>query len=209
MGLALLSEDRVTLTQCWLRSDADEILMLRGFSALIGNSILQQALATCLPDRRRLLDCIEYALVRAKRYARLVTVMFLDLDNLKGINDALAHDAGDEVLITTAQRIARCVRQDDTITRLGSDEFVVLLSEIATIDGAKSIAEKILAKLAAPMNIAGQTITLSSSIGISLYPDDGMNPNILINFSDSACMKPNAQAKTASGCMERLPDPQG
>lgn len=150
---------------------------------------------TGLPNRRSLMDRIEYALVRAKRYERLVAVMFLDLDNLKGINDALGHDAGDEVLIATAQRIARCVRQDDTIARLGGDEFVVLLSEIGDVGDATSNAEKILAELAAPMNIAGQTITLSSSIGISLYPEDGMTPQILVTLADSAMYKAKRSGK--------------
>lgn len=150
---------------------------------------------TGLSNRRNLTDRINYALVRAKRYQRLVAVMFLDLDNFKVINDALGHDIGDEVLIVAAQGIARCVRQDDTIARLGGDEFVVLLSEIGDVGDAKSIAEKILAELAVPVNIAGQTITLSSSIGISLYPDDGMDPNILITLADSAMYKAKRSGK--------------
>lgn len=150
---------------------------------------------TGLPNRRSLMDRIKYALVRAKRYQRLVAVMFIDLDNLKGINDALGHYVGDEVIIATAQRIARCVRQDDTVARLGGDEFVVLLSEISDVGDAKSIAEKILAELAAPMNIVGQTITFSSSIGICLYPDDGMDPDILIALADSAMYKAKRSGK--------------
>lgn len=150
---------------------------------------------TGLANRRSLMDRIEYALVRAKRYERLVAVMFVDLDNLKGVNDALGHDAGDEVIISTAQRIARCVRQDDTVARLGGDEFVALLSEISNVGDARSIAEKILAELAAPMNIAGQTVTLSSSIGISLYPDDGMDPQVLVTLADSAMYKAKRSGK--------------
>ena len=159
---------------------------------------------TGLPNRRRLMDRIEYALVRAKRYERLVAVMFLDLDNLKGINDALGHDVGDEVLVATAQRIAHCVRQDDTISRLGGDEFVILLSEIANVGDAKSVAEKILAELASPLNLAGQTLSLSSSIGISLYPEDGTDPQILVTRADSAMYKAKRSGKSCIRLYEEI-----
>jgi diguanylate cyclase (GGDEF)-like protein/PAS domain S-box-containing protein len=150
---------------------------------------------TGLPNRRRLIERIEYGLVRAKRYERLVAVMFLDFDNLKKINDSLGHDVGDEVLISAAGRMIYCVRQEDVVSRLGGDEFVVLLSEIIDAGEAKSVAEKILAELATPMNIAGQTITLSSSVGISLYPDDSMDPQTLINLADSAMYKAKRSGK--------------
>ncbi|TNC96029.1 MAG: diguanylate cyclase/phosphodiesterase with PAS/PAC sensor(s) [Gallionellaceae bacterium] len=153
---------------------------------------------TGLPNRRRLVDRIEHALARAKRYERLVAVMFLDLDNFKKINDTLGHDVGDEVLIAAAQKIARCVRQDDTISRLGGDEFVVLLSEISDIDDARSVANKILAEFVSPLQLGGQTLTLSSSIGISLYPDDGMNPSMLIAHADDAMYQAKRSGK---GCV--------
>lgn len=150
---------------------------------------------TGLPNRRRVIERIEYALVRATRYERLVAVMFLDLDNLKMINDALGHDVGDEVIIAAAGRITFCVRQDDAVSRLGGDEFVVLLSEIKDVGEAQAVAEKILAELAAPMSIAGQTISLSSSIGISLYPDDSIDPQTLISLADSAMYKAKRSGK--------------
>lgn len=150
---------------------------------------------TGLPNRRRLIDRIEHALARARRHERLVAVMFLDLDNFKQINDTLGHDIGDEVLIIAAQRIARCVRQEDAISRLGGDEFVVLLSEIADASDAKSVAEKILAELAMPLHLAGQTFTLSSSIGISFYPDNDMDPQMLITHADSAMYKAKRAGK--------------
>lgn len=153
---------------------------------------------TGLPNRRRLMDRIEHALARAKRYERLVAVLFLDLDSFKEVNDVLGHDIGDEVLIAAAQRIARCVRQDDTITRLGGDEFVALLSEIEDTGDAKSVAEKIIAELALPLNLAGQTLTLSSSIGISLYPADGMDPQMLIAHADIAMYEAKRSGK---GCI--------
>lgn len=150
---------------------------------------------TGLPNRRRLMDRIEHALARAKRYERMVAVLFLDLDHFKEINDTLGHDVGDEVLIAAAQRIARCVRQDDTISRLGGDEFVILLSEISDVGDANSVAEKILVELASPLNLSEKTLTLSGSIGISLYPDDGMDPQMLITQADSAMYKAKRAGK--------------
>jgi diguanylate cyclase (GGDEF)-like protein/PAS domain S-box-containing protein len=159
---------------------------------------------TGLPNRRRLVDRIEHALARAKRYERLVAVLFLDLDYFKEINDALGHNVGDEVLIATADRIARCVRHDDTISRLGGDEFVILLSEIADVGDAKSVAEKILAELATPLNLAGQTLTLSGSIGISLYPEDGMAPQMLITHADSAMYQAKRSGKSCFRLYEEI-----
>lgn len=155
---------------------------------------------TGLPNRRRLVDRIEHALARARRYERLVAVMFLDLDNFKEINDTLGHDVGDEVLIAATQRIACCVRQDDTVSRLGGDEFVVLLSEVGDVGDAVAVAEKILAELALPLNLAGQDFALSGSIGISLYPKDGTDPQILITRADSAMYS----AKRSGKCCVRL-----
>ncbi|MBI5429037.1 MAG: diguanylate cyclase [Nitrosomonadales bacterium] len=150
---------------------------------------------TGLPNRRRLVDRIEHALARAKRYERMVAVLFLDLDFFKEINDTLGHENGDKVLMTAAHRIAGCVRQDDTLSRLGGDEFVVLLSEIADVSDAVSVAEKILSELALPLKLAGKTLSLSSSIGISLYPDNGMDPQILITRADSAMYQAKSSGK--------------
>ena len=182
----------VELNVCLIHSAGDELFLGVARDITDRNLAKEHVLLayhdtlTGLPNRRRLMDRIEHALARAKRYERRVALLFLDLDNFKEINDALGHDVGDEALIATAQRIARCVRQDDTISRLGGDEFVVLLSEIDDVGAAKSVAEKILAELAIPLNLAGQSLTFSSSIGISLYPDDGMDPQLLISHADNA-----------------------
>ncbi|MDO8350199.1 MAG: diguanylate cyclase [Gallionella sp.] len=141
---------------------------------------------TGLPNRRRLVDCIEHALVQARRYQRRVALLFIDLDHFKEINDTLGHDVGDAVLIAAAQRMARCIRQDDTLARLGGDEFVVLLSEIADAGDARSVAEKTIAELALPFCLDGKSLAISGSIGISLYPENGTEAQALISRADMA-----------------------
>lgn len=141
---------------------------------------------TGLPNRRRLVDRIEHALVQARRYERRVALLYIDLDHFKEINDTLGHDVGDAVLMVAAQRIARCIRQDDTLSRLGGDEFVVLLSEIAGADDAGSVGEKIIAEFALPFRHDGKNLALSGSIGISLYPENGAEAQALISRADTA-----------------------
>ena len=154
---------------------------------------------TGLPNRRRLVERIEHALTQARRHQRLLALLFLDLDYFKEINDTLGHDAGDAVLIVVAQRIARCVRQDDTLSRLGGDEFVVLLSEIVDANDARSVAEKIKAELALPFCLGGKTLALSGSIGISLYPEDGTEAQVLISRADAAMYQAKRTGKNRIG----------
>lgn len=154
---------------------------------------------TGLPNRRRLVERIEHALTQARRHQRLLALLFLDLDYFKEINDTLGHDAGDAVLLVVAQRLARCVRQDDTLSRLGGDEFVVLLSEIVDANDARSVAEKIKAELALPFCLGGKTLALSGSIGISLYPEDGTEAQVLIGRADAAMYQAKRAGKNRIG----------
>ena len=128
---------------------------------------------TNLPNRRMLTDRLHQALAQAKRYQRSMAVMFLDLDRFKLINDKLGHDAGDELLKQVAIRLNACVRDGDTVSRQGGDEFVIVLAEVAHPQDAALVAEKILSTLAQPIFVNGNELLITTSIGIAIFPVNG------------------------------------
>jgi diguanylate cyclase (GGDEF)-like protein/PAS domain S-box-containing protein len=141
---------------------------------------------TGLPNRVHLHDRVAQAISAAHRHNSKVAVLFLDLDHFKHINDSLGHSMGDLLLQSVAKRLVRCVRDSDTISRLGGDEFVVLLSEIAHSRNAALCAQKLLTMLKAPNFIGHHGLEISASIGISIYPEDGTDPETLIRTADTA-----------------------
>lgn len=128
---------------------------------------------TNLPNRRMLLDRLAHALADAKRYHRSLAIMFLDLDNFKNINDMLGHDAGDELLKEVSVRLNTCVRTGDTVSRQGGDEFIIVLTEITHPDDAALVADKIIKTINVPVQVADDTLNISTSIGIAVYPING------------------------------------
>ena len=112
--------------------------------------------------------------------------MYLDLDNFKDINDSLGHSAGDQLLQSAAKRLEACVRHSDTVSRHGGDEFVVLLSEVEAAQDAAHAAEKLIKVMAEPHLIGDRRLSVTLSIGISLYPDDGDNVEALLTNADTA-----------------------
>lgn len=141
---------------------------------------------TGLPNRIAFLERLDHAMKQATRNNRLVAVMFLDLDRFKTINDTLGHDVGDHLLKAVAERLNACVREGDTVTRLGGDEFTIVLENLHEISDAALVAQKILAALAQPFNVKSHEVFVTTSIGISVYPlDEGSCDNLLRN-ADSA-----------------------
>jgi diguanylate cyclase (GGDEF)-like protein/PAS domain S-box-containing protein len=130
---------------------------------------------TNLPNRRLMLDRLNQALAQSKRSGDSLAVMFLDLDHFKHINDTLGHDAGDEVLKTVAGFLVGCVRTGDTVSRQGGDEFVIVLTKIRVPADASCVAEKILKVLQQPVRISDQELKLTVSIGVSVYPLNGID----------------------------------
>ncbi|MBC7944816.1 MAG: EAL domain-containing protein, partial [Burkholderiales bacterium] len=141
---------------------------------------------TGLPNRLMLNDRLGQAIVLAHRHGKQLAVLFLDIDHFKHINDSLGHSIGDKLLQSVARSLAACVRGSDTVSRMGGDEFVVLLSEIEHAEDAALSAEKMLAALTAPHMIAGHDLHVSASIGISIFPDDGADTETLIRNADTA-----------------------
>jgi len=141
---------------------------------------------TGAPTRALMLDRLETAIAMAQRRATRVGVIFLDLDFFKKINDSLGHAIGDRVLQLATRRLEAAVRESDSVSRHGGDEFVVLLAEMAKASDAAAVAQKILESLAAPAHIGTHTLSLSGSLGISVYPEDGADANTLIDCADAA-----------------------
>jgi len=146
----------------------------------------QHDVLTGLPNRVLLNDRVNQAIAFASRHITKVAVLFLDLDGFKHINDSLGHPIGDKLLQSVAKRLADCVRGCDTISRQGGDEFVVLLSEMGQADDAAIMARRILAAVAEAHAIDQHILHVSTSIGVSVYPDDGLDAETLIKNSDTA-----------------------
>jgi diguanylate cyclase (GGDEF)-like protein/PAS domain S-box-containing protein len=141
---------------------------------------------TDLPNRLLLNDRLTEALSLAHRYQRQLAVLFLDVDRFKHINDSLGHMIGDRLLQSIAQRLLGCVRESDTVSRQGGDEFVILLSEVAHACDATVCADKILAALRVPHTIDQHEVHITASIGIVTYPHDGSDADALMKHADFA-----------------------
>ncbi|HEX7440183.1 MAG TPA: diguanylate cyclase, partial [Caldimonas sp.] len=141
---------------------------------------------TELPNRVRLLDRFAHAIAIAKRHKARLALLFLDLNNFKEINDTLGHATGDEVLKLVAQRLVSSVREADTVSRHGGDEFLILLTEVSQASDAVLIADKVVAALGVPTRVGEHVLRLAASIGISIYPDDGEDAATLIDRADAA-----------------------
>lgn len=141
---------------------------------------------TDLPNRTLFTDRLQQALAIAKRDKAHLALMFIDLDKFKPINDTLGHDVGDLVLKEVAQRIQNCLRESDTVARIGGDEFIVLLPVIETEQGALGVAEKIRHLLNQPIELAGRSLDISSSTGVAIYPVHGIDEKQLIKNADTA-----------------------
>jgi diguanylate cyclase (GGDEF)-like protein len=164
---------------------------------------------TGLPNRTMLRDIGQQTLAHAMRSQQVVALMFLDLDGFKPVNDRLGHAVGDLLLAAVAERMRASIRQSDTIARVGGDEFAVLVGGLDEREAAQALAHKLLAALARPFVLRGETFSISASIGIATFPADGANCETLLANADTAMY----QAKLAGGnrcCFyeERLAGPR-
>jgi diguanylate cyclase (GGDEF)-like protein/PAS domain S-box-containing protein len=158
-------------------------------AALRMSHLAQFDVLTDLPNRMVLTDRITQAISSAHRNGRALAILFLDLDGFKHINDSLGHAIGDELLQSVATRLGTCIRHSDTVSRLGGDEFVVLLSEVTHTADAAISAKKVLAALTAPHRVAQHELTVTASIGLSIYPADGQDAETLIRNADTAMLR--------------------
>ena len=146
----------------------------------------QHDFLTGLPNRMLLTDRVRQAIALAPRHLKKVAVLFLDLDGFKHINDSLGHPIGDKLLQSIAARLVTCVRGSDTVSRQGGDEFVVLLSEMQQSEDAAITARRMLEAVAKAHSIDQHDLHVTTSIGVSIYPDDGLDVETLIKNADTA-----------------------
>lgn len=144
---------------------------------------------TGLASRNLLKDRCELAIAFAERHSRSVAVLFLDVDHFKRINDSLGHNFGDAILMALAQRLSLHMRERDTVSRIGGDDFVVVLSDLASPQDVPLLAGKILHDIAQPIPLLDREISITASIGVSLYPQDGDDYNTLLRNADAAMFR--------------------
>lgn len=152
-------------------------------------ALLQRALhdeLTGLPKRALLLDRLQEALKRSQRGHHQGALLFIDLDHFKRINDTQGHAAGDAVLCSVADRLTHCIRGSDTAARLGGDEFAVLLPHVLASDSALAVGQKIMAALSQPLELNGQSIGISASIGVTYFDDARLSATQVIARADDA-----------------------
>ncbi len=141
---------------------------------------------TKLPNRTLFNDRLEQGLEKAKRKKMNLALLFLDLDHFKEINDSLGHDTGDKLLIQVTHRLKENIRKGDTLARLGGDEFIIIMEDYVSVQDTSLLAQKILKILVEPFYIDGRIFYISVSIGISLYPQDGVIVDDLLKYADTA-----------------------
>jgi two-component system cell cycle response regulator len=190
------------------------------YKTIAEQSRVQQELAlhdalTGLPNRRLLTDRIETTLQHARRNNEVIAVMYMDLDGFKEINDCHGHQCGDDLLRMVAQRLRGTMRREDTVARMGGDEFVMLLVDIASADDVMRPAAKTVQAMATPFNIGDLSLQVSASIGIAMFPADAQDAEALIARADEALYAAKRSGKNrfhfadlsllCAGAMERTP----
>ena len=159
--------------------------------------VAQHDVLTNLPNRALFNDRLSQAISLAERQSKQLAVLFVDLDQFKRINDSLGHSVGDRLLRSVARRLVACVRRTDTVSRLGGDEFLILLSQIEHSEDAAITARKILRAVAAPHVIDSKSLDVNVSIGGSTYPADAQNAETLVSYADVAMYEAKQQGRNS------------
>jgi len=152
---------------------------------------------TGLPNRALLMDRLAQALAHGQRQQQQVAVVFIDLDRFKLVNDSLGHLAGDELLKEVARRLRGVLREDDTVARVGGDEFQVVLNDVTDSRDAALVAEKLMHVLGRPMLVDGQELHVTASLGLALYPRDGATADLLLKYADTALYEAKGEGRNA------------
>lgn len=159
---------------------------------------------TGVPNRRLLSDRLQQAIARASRHHKSCAICFLDLDNFKAVNDRYGHEVGDQLLIGVTHHLQGALRNEDTLSRIGGDEFVILLTDIHSAEESTLILDRLMAAIGESVSACGIQISISASIGVTLYPEDDEDPDTLLRHADQAMY----QAKEAGKNRYQLFDPE-
>ncbi|RDE24758.1 EAL domain-containing protein [Motiliproteus coralliicola] len=152
---------------------------------------------TGLPNRTLFQERLKHEILSTRRHQGRLALLFLDLDRFKHVNDSFGHSVGDELLKVVAGRLSSEVRENDTVTRLGGDEFTVIVSELSDIDSATALVERMLKRIQEPIELVGQQLHVGASIGIALYPDDGEDAETLLRHADMAMYQAKEQGRNS------------
>lgn len=150
---------------------------------------------THLPNRSLLYDRLGQAITMAKRNRSNIALMYIDLDGFKTVNDTMGHHMGDLLLVQTAERLRLCVRESDTLARIGGDEFTILLNDAHERENVETVAKKIIHSIAQPFYLEGQAAHIGASVGIARYPDDAPTNGTLLIVADKAMYAAKAAGK--------------
>jgi diguanylate cyclase (GGDEF)-like protein/PAS domain S-box-containing protein len=161
-----ISDKKQAEEQIWIKANIDNV--------------------TGLPNRSMFADRLKQELARARRNGSMLALVFLDLDRFKEVNDTLGHDMGDLLLRQAGLRLRESVRVTDTVARLGGDEFIIILNELHDTSVVATIAPKIIERLSAPFELSGHTAFVGASLGITIFPTDGLTPEVLLKNADQA-----------------------
>lgn len=190
-----------------LELDQDDVGYIREFADRIGvalssaardEQLFRQARydgLTGLPNRHLLIERLKQEVAQAQRYEKPFSVLYVDLDRFKQVNDSLGHTGGDQLLQEAAQRLRDCVRGSDTVARVGGDEFTIVLSGNGDATVASTVADHVLAAMAKSFTISGIENFVSASVGIAIYPQDGADPGELLRNADTALYRAKAAGK--------------
>ncbi len=183
-------EVRATVLQDGEGAPAGRLCVFRPITQrkLLESELIQMAYhdpLTGLYNRRKVQERLDHALSLAARYTWRVALLYLDLNHFKQVNDSLGHDAGDELLVEVARRLSGCVRESDTLGRIGGDEFALVLNNVS-IDEATSVADRICRALAEPCQLRGKALRVGVSVGIALLFRDGVERSELMKHADDA-----------------------
>lgn len=176
------------------RKTEEEELRLKNSNAMLEDIAHHDAL-TKLPNRLSLNELLENALATAKAKSELLAICFLDLDGFKGVNDQLGHRSGDNLLIAASGRMKKAIRERDSVIRLGGDEFILLLGGINSRNQLEILLNRILELLAAPFMIDGQSVAISASCGVTIFPDDDAPMTDLLTHADTAMYAAKSKGK--------------
>jgi len=162
---------------------------------------------TGLANRRLLTDRMSVALLHARRHKNVMAVVYLDLDDFKQINDTMGHDAGDMLLKMVAANLVGTVREEDTVARVGGDEFVVVLGSVGDSENAAKVAIEMIEAMSQPYDIGGRTVEITASAGVAIYPSHGEDADTLIKSADLALYAAKRAGKRAYRVSERTDTP--
>ena len=143
-------------------------------------------LLTNLPNRVLLADRLSQAMLHCLRHEQLLAVVFLDLDGFKSVNDTYGHDIGDELLIALSLRMKQALRGGDTLARIGGDEFVAVLTDLNNVEDCQPVLNRLLLSASKAFTIGDVVLNISASIGVSFYPRDSIDANLLMRYADQA-----------------------